>query len=363
MVGVAEVLVEVAQCGICGSDLHLISELAIAHYKLERPHVLGHEASGTVVQKGKAVTHLSIGTTESAGRPSTISSRSLFKEGKKHLRKIHGFHSTYEGLTMKECGSPTAMLRTHHDVYVDPGDRVAMEPGQPCWDCDHCKSGRYHLCRTGILHGIPHQDGFLRRRLAHPAEFCFNQDVRCDRIPETVSDQDGALVEPLAVGYWACRRAQVFPGARVLVLGAGKGVAHHFRHTQTYQILLAGPIGLCVLLNLKAAGAGYVVITDVRDKSLQRAKTMGADACVQVSPKEDPAEVAKKLSPAMGDRRADITIDCVGFEHTMRTAIFATKAGGNVTIVGLGQHEVKLPILDAVFREVDIRGVNRYPHW
>lgn len=116
-----------------------------------------------------------------------------------------------------------------------PGDRVAIEPGVPCRLCDYCKGGRYNLCLDMAFCATPPFDGNLARFYTHAADFCY-------KLPDHVSTEEGALLEPLSVGVHACRRAGVTVGKQVLICGAG-------------------PIGLVCLLTAKAMGASSVTIT------------------------------------------------------------------------------------------------------
>ncbi|XP_054286199.1 sorbitol dehydrogenase-like [Macrosteles quadrilineatus] len=217
--------------------------------------------------------------------------------------------------------------------HLKPGDRVAVEPGVPCRYCAHCKQGRYNLCADIIFCATPPCHGNLARYYTHAADFCF-------KIPDQVTLEEAALLEPLSVGVHACRRAGVTLGSNVLITGAG-------------------PIGLVTLLTAKSFGAGKVVITDVIDHRLGVAKQLGADYTVRIDPKASEKQTAAEIIDLLGDR-PDITIDCTGFEGTIRLAIEATASGGVVTIVGMGSNEVTVPLCAAAAREIDIRGVFRY---
>ena len=94
------------------------------------------------------------------------------------------------------------------------GDRVVPEPGYACNKCEYCKSGRYNLCEKMTFMATPPVDGAFCEYIVYPADMTF-------RLPDNVSLMEGALIEPLAIGIYAAQRGKVFPGARVLVQGAG----------------------------------------------------------------------------------------------------------------------------------------------
>jgi len=227
------------------------------------------------------------------------------------------------GVVVK-CGSKVKHLK--------PGDRVAVEPGVPCRRCDYCKGGTYNLCPDVIFCATPPHHGNLCRYYKHAADFCF-------KLPDHVSNEEGAILEPLSVGVHACRRAHVTLGSTVLICGAG-------------------PIGLVSLLTAKAMGATNICVTDIAANRLKVAKDLGANHTLLVDSKDGEA-LAKKVSALMGCM-PDITIECSGAESSIQLGIFATKSGGMMVLVGLGPAEVKIPIVNAAVREVDIRGIFRY---
>ena len=116
------------------------------------------------------------------------------------------------------------------------GQRVALEPGVPCGSCRECRTGHYNLCRDVVFFATPPVDGALARYVTIHEDFAF-------ALPDHVSDDAGALCEPLSVGLWACRKAGITVGARVAIAGAG-------------------PIGASVTLVALAAGATEVIVSD-----------------------------------------------------------------------------------------------------
>ncbi|CAH1407006.1 unnamed protein product [Nezara viridula] len=213
------------------------------------------------------------------------------------------------------------------------GDRVAIEPGVPCRLCSFCKEGRYNLCPDVVFCATPPDHGNLSRYYTHAADFCF-------KLPDHVSLDEGALLEPLSVGVHACSRAGVTLGSTVLVLGAG-------------------PIGLVTTLVAKYMGAKSLICLDIIESRLQIAKNCGADYTLQITPKDDINVVSKKIEETLGEKPG-ITIDCTGYENTVNIGLKATKNGGTFVLVGMGQDEVKIPLVNACAREIDIRGVFRY---
>ncbi len=126
-------------------------------------------------------------------------------------------------------------------------------------------------------------------------------------------------------------------------------------------ILGSGPIGLLSLSVSKAFGATRVVVTDVSSERLKIAEEIvGCHATVSVGGGKSNAEVATEVIAALGGEKADVTLDCAGFESTMRSALLVTKNGGRVGLVGMGQVEMKLPMAEACQKEIDVVGVFRY---
>lgn len=210
------------------------------------------------------------------------------------------------------------------------GDRVCMEPGVPCMKCEECLSGHYNLCRDVRFWATPPYDGVLSEYICHPAAFTF-------KIPDNMSYTEGALVEPLAIGLHACNMGGVKLGQTVAIMGAGC-------------------IGLVTLLAAKAYGATRIIVGDVLDKRLDKARELGA---IAVNTKEEDF-VAKVMELTEG-RGADVCIDCAGFSATVDSCLSCAKPAGVVIIVGLGQDRVdgfNTSIMST--KELTVKSIFRY---
>ena len=200
------------------------------------------------------------------------------------------------------------------------GDRVAIEPGIPCWGNVFSRQGRYNLDPNIKFFATPPVNGSLADQIDHPEEWCF-------KIPANVSLEEGAMCEPLSVGVHACKRAGVCPGKTVAILGSG-------------------PIGLVTLMAAKAFGADLVTITGLQQHRLELAKKLGADGALLVKPTDTSEQIAESLKSYINGYSTeagssgigfDIVIDCAGFEATIRNAVSAIAPGGRIVVVGFGQ--------------------------
>ncbi|VDI63225.1 L-iditol 2-dehydrogenase [Mytilus galloprovincialis] len=213
------------------------------------------------------------------------------------------------------------------------GDRVAMDPHITCRSCEFCKAGRYNMCPDLFFLATPPDSGALARFHVHAADFVF-------KLPDNVSFEEGACVEPLSVGLNACRRVGVTMGNHVLITGAG-------------------PIGLCSLLVAKAYGAAAICITDIDAKRLEFAKSLGASHTYLIDKDDKPEELGHKIGQLMGGPPHQ-TIECSGAQFSVDLAIYATRHAGAVGIIGHGPPRVSFPIVTTVAKELDIKGCFRY---
>ncbi len=212
------------------------------------------------------------------------------------------------------------------------GARVALEPGVPCRRCRYCQGGRYNLCPHVIFMATPPVDGAFVEYIAWAAEFVYP-------LPDHLGYAEGALMEPLAVGMHAVRRARLVPGATVLVLGGG-------------------PIGQLALVAANAAGAGQLMVADLEDRRLAIATRLDSRA-ITINPARAPLRDA--VAAATEGEGADVVIEAAGSVRTVTQSIELVRRGGTVVWIGLpGEDPSPVSTLEAIRKEVDIHGVFRY---
>lgn len=204
------------------------------------------------------------------------------------------------------------------------GERVALEPGVPCRRCRECKHGRYNLCPTVQFFATPPVDGAFAEFVTIAADFAHP-------VPDSVSDDGAGLIEPLAVGVWACGKAGVAAGSRVLIAGAG-------------------PIGLMNVQVARALGATEIVVTDIDQERLALARRCGATRTLE----------AGKHSPADLGIEVDAFIDCSGAPAAVRDGFRAVRPAGRVVLVGMGADELTIPVGLLQGREITVTGTFRY---
>ncbi len=205
------------------------------------------------------------------------------------------------------------------------GQRVALEPGVPCGRCSECRHGRYNLCQDVRFFATPPIDGAFARYVAIHEDYAF-------ALPPEISDDAGALLEPLSVGIWACWKGGVGLGSRVLVTGAG-------------------PIGNLAMQVARAAGATTLVVADVNPDRLERAGRLGASATVNTA--------ERPLSPADGP--FDVLLECTGNESVTAAGIEALRPAGSAVLVGMGPGlDARLPLAAMQAREITLVGTFRY---
>ncbi|GAB0131917.1 L-arabinitol 4-dehydrogenase [Epichloe bromicola] len=213
------------------------------------------------------------------------------------------------------------------------GDRVAVEPNVICNACEPCLTGRYNGCEKVRFLSTPPVHGLLRRYVNHPA-------VWCHKIGN-MSYENGSMLEPLSVALAGMQRAKMQLGDAVLICGAG-------------------PIGLISLLCCAAGGASPLVITDISESRLAFAKELCPRVVTHRIERASPEDTAKAIVASFGGVEPALTMECTGVESSINAAIWATKFGGKVFIIGVGKSEINMAFMRASVREVDIQFQYRY---
>jgi len=204
------------------------------------------------------------------------------------------------------------------------GQRVSIEPGVPDLTCPQCLAGRYNLCPNMRFFATPPIDGAF-------AEYVVVHAAFAHPVPDALSDDAAALLEPLSVGIWACRKGRVTAGSRVLITGAG-------------------PIGLVAVQTALAFGATEVVVSDVNLTRLDLARELGATEILD----------ARTAGVTDLDRAPGVLLECSGHPAATVSAIRALAPAGRAVLVGMGGDELALPLSVVQENEIELTGTFRY---
>lgn len=284
-----DVRIDIKSVGICGSDLHYYQHGSIGPFVVNAPMVVGHECSGVVTEVGSEVTDFKV------------------------------------------------------------GDRVCMEPGIPDPHSVESRKGMYNVDPKVRFWATPpyhptlladpawaNGHGCLRPSVVHPADFTF-------KIPDHVSFDEAALVEPLAVGMHACTKAQIKPGDTACVIGAG-------------------PIGILTALTALASGCAKVFLADTVAEKLQVAESLkpGQIVGIQVDPKTEKS-LTKQVQEHTNGTGVEVCIECSGSVHAAPEAPGVCAPGGTLVWVGCPE-PFTIDIGDMLVRELRTESVFRYAH-
>lgn len=272
-----EVLIRVRSVGICGSDISYYTKGETGLGRLDFPHILGHECAGDVVRTGG------------------------------------------------------------EDRRLQPGDRVAVEPGVGCGICDYCRTGRYNLCESMAFMSSaikrPGGEGGMAEYIIRPTQYVYP-------IPDTMSYEQAALAEPVSVAIHAMRRSGIRPGQSAAILGCG-------------------PIAGCILLVLSACGVSRIYMTDIDETRVRKMKGLGASETYLVKGKEP--ESLRALLP----EEVDVVFDTTCQEDACNASLSWIKKGGVLTLVGVPTGYRMLDLQTLFVREQSIittfRYANTYP--
>ncbi|MGB3482101.1 MAG: NAD(P)-dependent alcohol dehydrogenase [Mycobacterium sp.] len=210
---------------------------------------------------------------------------------------------------------------------VDPGrvgQRVAVEPQHPCRRCKQCKAGRYNLCPEMKFYATPPIDGAF-------CKYVTIDDDMAYPVPDSMSDDAAALLEPLSVAVAAMRKAGIVPGSSILIAGAG-------------------PIGVICAQAARAFGASRIVVSDLLQARRDRVLQLGATEVIDPS-----VDDVTALDP-----KVDAFVDASGAAPAVVSGIKAVGPAGKVVLVGMGAEDVTLPVGYIQNWEITVTGVFRY---
>lgn len=259
VVGPGEARLDVAYCGICGSDLHFRPSPAIP-----AGTVMGHEFSGTVTEVGESV---------------------------------EGFAA---------------------------GDRVTVYPFAPCGECPNCRRGDGHVCAMAPVTGLG-----LGQNSGGFAESVVVDASMLIPIPDELSMEHGALVEPLAVALHGINVGEAKPGDRCVVIGAG-------------------PIGVMTALGLRARGIDQVLVVERNEPRQERIRSFGFDALGL-------DDVHVKVIEALGGDLPDVVFECAGNPAAPQLAAELVRSRGIIVLLGILEEPVEISQLVLMIKEAQMR--------
>ena len=200
------------------------------------------------------------------------------------------------------------------------GERVAIEPQRPCRTCRYCRSGRYNLCPKMEFYATPPVDGAFCEYVTIQSDFAY-------AIPDSISDNAGALIEPLSVGIAAAQKGGIERGSDVLIAGGG-------------------PIGIIAAQVARAYGAASVAVSDLNPQRRAMALKYGATHAI------DPRDPGEPFA-------ADVFIDASGAVPAIEAGLAAVRPGGTVVLVGSAE-TFPLPVPHVAMNEIVVTGTFRY---
>ena len=271
IVGPDDVKIAIKSCGICGSDVHYYTAGRIGDFIVKEPMILGHEASGVVLETGANVKNLKA------------------------------------------------------------GDRVCMEPGIPDFKSIETLKGMYNLDPAVRFWATPPIHGCLRETVVHPASLTF-------KLPDNISFHEGALVEPVAIGMWAAKKAEISPGDTALVIGGGT-------------------IGIVSALAAESAGCSRVYIADIKKGKLEFIKQHYGDKLETIDLNQ--TDITSYFA-AKGIKGVNIVLEASGSVKAYEKICSYLVPGGKMVLIGIPGAPAPLDVAAMQAKELSIRTIFRY---
>jgi len=270
-VGPDDVKIAIKACGICGSDIHYYTHGRIGDFIVNEPMILGHEASGTVLEVGANVKN------------------------------------------------------------VKAGDKVCMEPGIPNFKSVETLKGMYNLDPAVRFWATPPIHGCLRETVVHPASLTF-------KLPDNVSFHEGALVEPVAIGVWAAKKARIAPGDIALVIGGGT-------------------IGIVTALAAESSGCSKVYIADIKKGKLEFINQYYRDKLETIDLNQ--TDITSYLNNK-GVKGVDVVFEASGSAKVYDKICSYLVPGGRMVLIGMPTGPVPLDVVAMQAKELSIETIFRY---
>lgn len=209
------------------------------------------------------------------------------------------------------------------------GDRVTVQPQNFCGQCYPCQQGLYNVCEHLSVMGV-HETGMS-------SEYFATEASKLLKLPDELSFEQGALIEPIAVATAVIRKVGGVDGARAAILGAG-------------------PIGNLVAQVAHASGARDVLITDINPKRLAIAQQCQIPHCINSQEKD----LAAAIADSFGAEGADVIIDCAGVRQTISSAVQCARRGSRIAVVANFKAPVEMELVLLQRKEVTLYGIMMY---
>ncbi|MCF0134638.1 MAG: alcohol dehydrogenase catalytic domain-containing protein [Blautia sp.] len=248
------------------------------------------------------------------------------------IHVYHGEHpfTSYPVTQGHEVSGEVMEVGTNVSGIV-PGQKVTIEPQVFCGACYPCRHGKYNLCEELKVMGF--------QTTGTASEFFVVDASKVTHLPENMPYDEGAMIEPLAVAVHAVKQVGDVKGMKIAVLGAG-------------------PIGNLVAQTAKGMGAEAVMITDVSEWRLEKAKECGVDFCVNTKEKD----FGEAMLEAFGPDKADVIYDCAGNDVTMGQAIKYARKGSVIVLVAVFAKMANIDLAVMNDHELDIKSTMMYRH-
>ncbi|MGE7021714.1 2,3-butanediol dehydrogenase [Solibacillus cecembensis] len=241
---------------------------------------------------------------------------------------IHPLTGRKAPLTLGHEFAGTLVAIGENVDHFQVGDHVTVEPLIFCGTCPACNSGYYNQCQMVGFIGLNTDGGF--------AQYVVVDASKLHKLPDNVSLEEGALVEPTAVSFYAVRESKLKTGDTAIIYGAG-------------------PIGLLTLICVKAAGAAKIIVVDISEERLQKAQQLGATMVLR-GDQDD--LIPTILSATNGG--ADVIYDCAGAQQTINNVLYTTKLGAQIMIIATFKKPIEIDVNLVMFKALHITSTLAY---